>query len=152
MQTAKQFSVRLVNKPGRLAAVLSSLAKEKVHLLALTVVDSTDRSTLRFVPDDPLAAGAALEAMNVAFDEAEVLLADLSNQNGAFQHLCERLAGEHVNIDYAYGSASGRAQKGAALAVLKVNDAAKAQRVLAATPANGRERARPVRRRPARAR
>ena len=32
MQTAKQVSVSLVNKPGRLAMMLAGLSKEKVDL------------------------------------------------------------------------------------------------------------------------
>ena len=35
MQTSKQLSVTLVNKPGRLATMLGALTKEKVGLRAL---------------------------------------------------------------------------------------------------------------------
>ena len=51
MRTAKQFSVPLVNKPGRLAAVLAALGKEKVASLAFTVMSGGGRGTLRLVPD-----------------------------------------------------------------------------------------------------
>ena len=60
MQTAKQLSVSLVNKPGRLADVLMALSKGKVNLRALAVMDSGDRGTVRFVPDDPDAAAACI--------------------------------------------------------------------------------------------
>ena len=46
MQTAKQLSVSLVNKPGRLAAMLAALNKGKVALKALVVMDSGDRGTV----------------------------------------------------------------------------------------------------------
>ena len=52
MQTAKQLSVSLVNKPGRLAAMMTALSKEKVNFQALSVMDSGDRGTVRFVPED----------------------------------------------------------------------------------------------------
>ena len=152
MQTAKQVSIRLVNKPGRLSSVLSSMTKSKVDLLALTVMDSGDRSKLRFVPDDPEATCEALDAMNIKYELADVLLAEVSNRNPSFQKLCERLASEHLNVDYAYGSVSARGPKGGAIAVIKVNDLAKAQRVLASPATNGRGRPKPVRRRPAQAR
>ena len=45
MQTAKQLSVSLVNKPGRLAAMMTALGKEKVDFLALSVMDSGERGT-----------------------------------------------------------------------------------------------------------
>ena len=60
MQTAKQLSVRLVNKPGRLADMLGALAKEKVSFRALTVMDSGERGTVRFVPDELETATAVL--------------------------------------------------------------------------------------------
>ena len=146
MQTAKQFSVRLVNRPGRLAAVLAALAKEKVELLALSVMDSGDQNTLRFVPDDPGRTRIALQTMNVKHDTAEVLLADLNSRNGSFRKVCERLASQRLNIDYAYGSHSNGKSKGGSLAVIKVNDLVKAQRVLSQGATGTRQRAKPVRR------
>ena len=44
METTKQVSVFLENKPGRLANVLSALAREKINITALTVMDSHDNS------------------------------------------------------------------------------------------------------------
>jgi len=68
MQTAKQFSVSLVNKPGRLADLLATLSKEKVGLRALTVMDSGERGTLRMVPDDFALASEILDRINIRFD------------------------------------------------------------------------------------
>jgi len=130
MQTAKQLSVSLVNKPGRLATLLTALSKEKVNLRALSVMDSSDRGTLRFVPDDADAAKEVLEKSNLRFDTSDVLLADVPNQPGAFRNICEKLAAEHLNIDYAYCSFNCGGARAGAMAVIKVNDLAKAQRVL----------------------
>ena len=58
-------------------------------------------------------------------------------KSGAFRKLCQRLAGEHLNIDYAYGSlTSSGGSKVWALAVIKANDLAKAWRVLAESGSN----------------
>ncbi len=133
MQMSKQLSVTLVNKPGRLAAMLAALNKEKVNFQALSVMDSGERGTLRFVPEDYTAATGVLDKINVRFDAADVLLVEVPPQSGAFRKICERLASEHLNIDYAYcsfGSHKGAKAKGGALAVIKVNDLSKAQRVL----------------------
>ena len=65
---------------------------------------------------------------------------DVPNQNGAFRNICERLAADHLNIDYAYCAVSTeRGSKGNTLAVIKVNDLAKAQRVLKANEAPKRQ-------------
>jgi hypothetical protein len=146
MQTAKQLSVSLANKPGRLAAVLTALNKEKVGFRALSLMDSGDRGTLRFVPDDYDTAKAVLEKTNIRCDTSEVLLTEVSTHRGAFRNMCEKLASEHMNIDYAYCSASSNnGQRGIEVAVIKVNDLAKAQRVLGETGHQSR-RKNPVRR------
>lgn len=147
MQTAKQLSVMLVNKPGRLAALLAALSKKKVNLRALVVMDSGERGTLRFVPDDFPAASQVLETVNLRFEASDVLLVEVPNQSGAFRKICERLAADHLNIDYAYCSFNaGSASKGGVLAVIKVNDLTKAQRVLSENGSATRRTTRPGRR------
>ena len=47
METSKQLSIHLENKPGRLANILSALAREKVNIVAMTVMDSHDSPVLR---------------------------------------------------------------------------------------------------------
>ena len=131
MQTSKQLSVTLVNKPGRLSNVLSALTKGKVHCLALSVMNAGDRGTLRIVPDNLQAATEVLEKQNIRFETADVLLAPVPHQNGALSKICERLAAEHMNIDYVYCALGSPSKgKGGAMVVIKVNDLIKAQRVL----------------------
>ena len=150
METAKQFSVPLVNKPGHFASVLSGLNKEKVAIRAFSVMDTGKRGTLRFVPDDATLAASALQSASIAFESSDVLLVEVSSHSGGLPRVCQRLALEHLNVDYAYGSLSPRG-KGASLAVIKVNDLAKAQRVLADSANGARGRKLPGRR-PAHAR
>lgn len=146
MQMAKQLSVKLVNKPGRLSGMLDALNKGKVNFRALAVMDSGNRGTVRFVPDDFAAATKVLRQIDVAYDAADVLLVEIPGQAGAFRKVCERLASDHLNIDYAYSSFAGeRGGKAAGLAVIKVNDLAKAQRVLSENGAR-RRRVQPGRR------
>jgi len=153
MQTAKQISVRLVNKPGRLASMLDALHKGKVDFRALAVMDSGDRGTVRFVPDDVASATQVLDKINIRYDVADVLLVEVPKQPGAFRKVCARLAAEHLNIDYAYSSfASQSGAKGGGLAVVKVNNLTKAQKILGENNHARRKKAPPVRRPPAHAR
>lgn len=151
METVKQFTVRLVNKPGRYVQVLAALQKEKAAIRAMCVMDSATRGTLRLVPDDPALAKSALETINIPFEKADVLLVELNGSSGGLPRLCQRLAEEHLNIDYLYGSLGSNGSRGVNLAVIKVNDLAKAQRVLTETRNNNRTKKRPGRR-PAHAR
>ena len=107
MRTAKQLSVSLVNKPGRLADVLGALAKGKVNFLALSVMDSRERGTVRFVPDEFSAATEVLEKLNIRFDAADVLIVSehaLEQDSDALIPLTERA---RVGTSSARCSAAG---------------------------------------------
>jgi hypothetical protein len=127
METAKQISVFLENKPGRLANVLSSLAQEKVNITAMTVV-SHERSALRIVTTDPVKTAQVLRALGIPFTETEVLVVELRHQVGALAHVCELLGSGHINIDYCYCSSGGR--NGKTIGVFKVSNIDKAMRLL----------------------
>jgi hypothetical protein len=128
VETTKQISIFLENKPGRLANVLLALAREKVNLSALTVMDSHEHNVLRCVLDDRDKARHVLNSLGMPFAETDVLSVELKNQPGELAHVCELLAAEHVNIEYAYASSGGR--NGKTFGIFKVSNAAKAIRVL----------------------
>ena len=132
METTKQISVFLENKPGRLANVLSALAHEKVNLTAMSVMDSHEHSVLRAVPNDLAKTIQVLDALNTRHAQADVLMVELRNQPGALAHLCEQLGQEHINIDYAYCSAGGR--NGKTMGIFKVSNIEKAMRILNGEP------------------
>jgi hypothetical protein len=124
----KQVSVFLENKPGRLANILSTLAQEKVNITALTVMDSHEHSVLRFVTGDMAPTVRVLNNMNLRHAETDVISVEMRNQPGSLAQVCERLAQEHINIDYAYCSSGGR--NGKTVGIFKVAHAEKAGRVL----------------------
>lgn len=130
MKTAKQLSVTLVNRPGRLVELLGTLSKEKVGFRALSIMDCGERGTLCFVPDDFERATDVLLESSIRFTTADVLLVELAGRSGGFRSICERLASDHLNIDYAYTSVDATGSKSEAVAIVKVNDLAKAQRLL----------------------
>jgi hypothetical protein len=139
METTKQVSVFLENKPGRLANVLSALAREKVNITALTVMDSHDNSVLRLVSNDLARTLQVLNGLGTPHAENDVLVVELRNQPGALARVCELLGAEHVNIEYAYVSAGGR--NGKTIGVFKVSNTDKAMKVLAGPlDVNGRRR------------
>jgi hypothetical protein len=140
VETGKQLSVNLENKPGRLAHVTSMLAREKVNIAAATIADSRGRSVLRFVSDNPQRSRQVLESINVPVEEQEVVLVEMRNQPGALAQVFGQLAEQHVGIDYAYCSAGGK--NGRTIGIFKVNNTPKALKVLAETPANKARRER----------
>jgi hypothetical protein len=138
METTKQVSVFLENKPGRLAQVLLALAREKVNVIALTIMDSHEHSVLRLVTNDVRKTAQVMDGLNAQHTESEVLIVDLRNQPGALARVCEQLALEHINIDYAYCSSGGR--NGKVVGIFKVSNVEKALRLLRSPSANNNRR------------
>jgi hypothetical protein len=134
LETAKQITVFLENKPGRLANILSELARQKVNVTALSVMDRHEHSVLRMVADDSGRAVRAIQGLNTPCTETDVLLVELRNQPGALAHVCELLAADHVHIDYAYCSSGGR--NGRVFGIFKVSNTDKAIRLLTSSPNN----------------
>jgi hypothetical protein len=138
VRTATQFSVFLVNKPGVLARICQQLAAGKVNILALTMMDSTEHGVLRFVAENPEAARKALGQLDAPHTEASVLTTELPNRPGALADVFQRLAASRIAIDYAYCTAG--AANGRSVAVLRVNDIRRAEKVLAERKPQRRER------------
>jgi hypothetical protein len=128
MQEQTQFSIFLVNKPGVLANVTDALAKARVNLVALTLMDSMEHGVLRIVVDNPDGARDVLSQAHDRWTETNILLMELSNEPGAFAKVAHKLAEEHINISYAY--CTGGAPGGKTTAVFKVADMKKAKRLL----------------------
>lgn len=147
--TDTQFSVFLVNKPGVLARVVQRLAENRINIVALSMMDSTEHGVLRVVVEDPSRARTTLAALDLPRTEQTVLTATLPNRPGALADVLQRLAAGHVNVHYAYcttGAAGGKT-----LGVFKVDNVNKAVQLLAerrprrkaeatAVRANGRAR------------
>jgi hypothetical protein len=143
MPTQKQITVMLENKPGRLAQLLSELAREKINVIALSVMDRHEHGVLRVVTEDNAATVKLLQGLNVQVTQSDVLAVELRNQPGALAHVCETLAAEHISIEYAYCSSGGR--NGKVYGIFKVANVEKAQRVLNDSPNNRRLEKRVVR-------
>lgn len=143
MQTRKQITVFLENKPGRLAKILSELARQKINIVALSVMDHQEHGVLRLVTEDEATTAKIVQDLNMPFRESEVVVAELRNQPGALAHICEILAVEHINIDYAYCSSGGR--NGKVFGIFKLANPEKALRVLDGASNNRRVERRTIR-------
>jgi hypothetical protein len=138
VETTKQISVFLENKPGRMANVLLALSREKVNIVALTIMDSHEHNVLRFAVDEVEKTRQVLKTLGTPFAETEVLLVELRNQPGELAHLCELLGAEHINIEYAYCSSGSR--NGKTVGIFKVSNSGKAMKVLGESPNNSTRR------------
>lgn len=96
-----QFSVFIPNRLGRLHEVTCRLAEREVHILALTVLDTTDSTILRAVVDDPDRARGLLQEHNFPFTEVPVLAVEVSGE-GRLKDVLSALLEAELNIHYTY--------------------------------------------------
>ena len=71
-----QFSIFTANRMGRLHDLIAMLNTSSVHVLAVTVLDTTETAIIRVVVDDPQAARRLLQENGFAFTESELLAAE----------------------------------------------------------------------------
>jgi hypothetical protein len=135
MEFVHEVTARLENKPGRLAKICSALAHEKVNIRALSVMDTDERSVLRLVVDQLDPTRRILTSLGTEFETADVLAVEMENRPGALSRILERLAQEHINIEYAY--ASGSSAPGRSLGIFHTSNPRRALQVLTEAPTNG---------------
>ena len=128
MERYVQFSVFLVNKPGVLSMIFREIAKAKINITNIAMMDSMEHGVLRMIVDDSSATRSVLKRLDIPVTETEVLGVTLPNRPGAAADLCDRLASKHVNIGYMYCTAA--AQGGKTMVVIRVPDIKKAVKVL----------------------
>ena len=100
-EPVKQFSIFTANRLGRLNDLIRLLGSHEVHVLALTVLDTTDSSIIRVVVDDPEQARSLLLAHGFPFTESELVVVEVdaaTELNGIMSALLEA----EININYLY--------------------------------------------------
>ncbi|MGB2984530.1 MAG: ACT domain-containing protein [Phycisphaerae bacterium] len=128
MEKYVQFSIFLVNKPGVLSQIFRELAKAKINITSIAMMDSVEHGVLRMMVEDPGTARSILQKLNVPITETDVLGVTLANRPGAAADLCERLSSSHISIGYMYCTTG--AKGGKTMVVIKVPDIKRAIKVL----------------------
>ena len=77
-----QYSVFLAKKPSTVAHLFRELAKAKINIVALTMMDSSEHAVLRLVAKDPVKAKATLKRLDLTTDQTEVLAVTMPNRPG----------------------------------------------------------------------
>jgi hypothetical protein len=117
----------MANRPGQLAKVGAALARAKVNIEAISVVDSAEVGVVRMLTSSATKAKAALKKMGLDAVEQPVLVLKLANEPGALSRAARKLAAAKINIEYVYGSAAGKGEL--STIVMGVSDVAKAVKV-----------------------
>ena len=97
----KQFSVFAENRVGRLYDLTSLLKDNNVHIMAITVLDTTDSSIIRLVVDDPHKARELMVNNDFPYGESNILVVEISDESELRSVLAALLEAE-INIHYVY--------------------------------------------------
>jgi len=124
----KQISIVLDNTPGAMSHVSELLGREGVNIRAISVADTSDISTVRFVVDDPVKALNILKANGFSTKETDVLAVETPDHPGGLNAVLRPLKEANINVHYLY-SHLGRVG-GQAIVILGVDKIEKAQKVL----------------------
>jgi hypothetical protein len=124
----KQISVLLENVPGTLSSVVHLLGGEGINILALSLAEGLDHGYVRMVVDQHDKAVQILKDKGGLVLIRDVVLLELANRAGSLAEISSIWAKAGINIEYAYCANSPSVDKG--LVVLKVDDTAKALKVL----------------------
>lgn len=128
MARGTQLCVAMENKPGQLAKLGSALARAKVNIEAISVVDTATCGLVRLVTSSSAKARTALKKAGMTVFQNPVIVLKLKDEPGALEKTARKLASAKVNIDYAYGSAAGSGKQ--SVIVLGVDDLNKAMKAL----------------------
>ena len=123
---AKQLSIFLENKSGRLTEVTEVLAKEGINLSALCIAENVDFGILRGIVSDPDRAYKALKDNHFAVNVTEVVGINCPNVPGALAKVLQYLSNEGVFIEYMYSFANNNS----ANVIIRPNDMENCIRVL----------------------
>jgi hypothetical protein len=96
-----QFSVFTENRMGRLHDLIALLSSHSVHVLAVTVLDTTETAIIRLVVDDPQSARRLLTDNGFAFTACELLVVEIDAATQLPQLMAAFLEAE-VNVHYMY--------------------------------------------------
>jgi hypothetical protein len=137
MEIVHEVTAHLENKPGRLAKICSALAHEKIDIRALSVMETDGPSVLKLITSELESTKNVLTSLGTEFRVSDVLAVQLENRTGALARVLEKLAEEHINVEYAYASTAPA--PGKALGIFHTSNPKRAAQILneAASPAPG---------------
>ena len=125
----RQISVSLENVPGTFMRVSECLGNEGINIRAISVADTSDISTVRFVSDDPQKNVTVLESKGYSVKEKNVIAVEIPDHPGALQAVLKPLYASNINVLYLYPFL-GRGESGQPIVILGVDKSQEAVEIL----------------------
>jgi hypothetical protein len=104
---AKQLSIFLENKSGRLTEVTDVLGNAGINLSAMSIADNSDFGILRCIVSEPDRAYQVLKDAHFAVKITDVIGFTCPNTSGSLAVVLKYLSESGVFIEYMYSFANG---------------------------------------------
>ncbi len=127
---AKQISIFVENRSGRLASVISLLSENKINLRALSLADTENYGVLRLIVDETEKAQKILKENQITTSLTDVLAVSINDTPGGLSDVLNILSKNGTEVEYAYAFIAKK-ENGAAV-ILRVEDVKKAEEALVA--------------------
>jgi hypothetical protein len=100
---AKQLTVFIENRLGRLSEVLNVLAKNNVSIISMSLADTTEFGLLRLIVDNAELGREKLIESGFSSLLSDISIIRIPHKAGSLQKLLEVFDEKGVNIEYMYG-------------------------------------------------
>lgn len=124
---AKQLTIFIENRTGRLCEVLNVLKKNEVNILSMSLADTTEFGLLRLIVDKPEVGKERLAEGGFSSLLSDISIIKIPHSVGSLQGLLEVIDKSGVNIEYMYGLSI---EDDNAYVVLKASDAERVDKIL----------------------
>ena len=116
---AKQLTVFIENRAGRLSEVLGVLKENEVNILSLSLADTTEFGLLRLIVDKAELGKEKLTENGFSSLLSDVSIIKIPHKSGSLQSLLKIIDDNKINIEYMYGLSI---ESDEAYVVLKASD------------------------------
>jgi len=115
-----QISVVLDNVPGKFMDVSEFLGREGVNIRAISVADTSNVSTVRFVTDNPEKPANVLRSNGYSVSETDVIAVEVPDHPGGLRAVLKPLREAKINVLYFY-TFLGRGESGYPIVIIGVD-------------------------------
>ena len=98
----KQISVTLENVPGTFLNISECLGDEGINIRAISVADTSDMSTVRFVTDDPIKTANVMKSHGYTTKITDVIAVEIPDHPGGLRAVLKPLKAADINVLYFY--------------------------------------------------
>jgi len=100
-ETIRQFVIYAENKVGWLNDFIGMLKSQDIHIMAISVLDTTDSAVIRLVTNYPKETAQLLKSRSISFTERNIIAVEIEGEN-SLHLITQSLLHAEINIHYVY--------------------------------------------------